>query len=139
MRRLSALLLTVFFIGAGCGGSEPTPPEPQIVGVEVTPANAELTFLGAVLQLSGRVYRDNGSTVAGAALTWSSANPSVATVSASGLVTAAGPGSSESSACYEGFTGTMTMVVSTPNCASWRRASCQRRSFTISMAVPMMS
>ena len=118
MRRFSALLLSVLLVGAGCGGSTPTPPEPQIVGVEVTPVNGELTFLGAVMQLVGRVYRDDGSTVTGAALTWNSANPTVASVTASGLVTALGPGSAEITATYQNFTGTMTMVVSTPNCSN---------------------
>ncbi len=117
MRRFSALLLSVLLVGAGCGGSEPTPPEPQIVGVDVTPPNSELTFLGAVLQLVGRVFRDDGSTVTGAALTWNSANPSVATVTANGLVTALGPGSTEITATFQNFTGTMTMVVSTPDCS----------------------
>ena len=96
--RLSAVLAAVA-LAKGCGdGDSPTPPptpEPaRPTTVTVSPATAELTALGATVQLTAEVRDQNGQVMTGpgAAAAWSSSSVAVATVNASGLVTAAGPG-----------------------------------------------
>ena len=77
----------------GDGTTDPPPPDPpRATTVTVTPATAELTALGATVRLSANVRDQNGQAMAGAAVEWSSSDPSVATVDADGLVTAAGNG-----------------------------------------------
>ena len=46
----------------------------------VTPATAELTALGATVQLRAEVRDQNGQVMSGATVTWSSGDASVATV-----------------------------------------------------------
>ena len=96
----------------GDGGTEPPPPEPpRPVAVTVSPATAQLTSLGATAQLSAQVLDQNGQAMAGATVTWASSSAVVATVSASGLVTAAGNGSATINATAGGVSGTATVTV----------------------------
>ena len=93
---LALLALTCWAVACGDGATEPPPPPPdppRATEVRVTPATASLTALGATVQLAARVLDQNGQPMTGAAVAWSSGNASVATVNASGLVTAAGNGS----------------------------------------------
>ena len=81
----------------GCGGDDTTgptpPPDPaRPTTVTVTPASAELTALGETVQLSAEVRDQNGRTMSGATVAWTSNAPLVAAVDASGLVTAASNG-----------------------------------------------
>ena len=89
--RLLAVLAAVA-LGRGCGdGDGPTaPPAPEPdrpTMVTVSPATAALTELGAAVQLTAEVRDQNARVMAGATVTWSSGDTSVATVNASGLVT----------------------------------------------------
>ena len=61
--------------------------------ITLTPDEANLTALGATVQLSAAVLDGRGQDIDGAALEWASSDDAVATVSAEGLVTAAGNGS----------------------------------------------
>ncbi|MYJ91382.1 MAG: Ig domain-containing protein, partial [Gemmatimonadetes bacterium] len=61
--------------------------------IAIEPAMAVLMSLGETVQLSASVLDGNGQPVAGAVVTWSSSDASVATVSAQGLVTAVANGS----------------------------------------------
>ena len=58
----------------------------------MSPATARLAALGATVQLSAEVRDQNGNVMAGAAVAWSSADATVATVDGSGLVTAVANG-----------------------------------------------
>ena len=60
--------------------------------VVIDPSPAPLVSLGETVQLSATVLDGNGQPVADAAVTWSSSDASVATVSNQGLVTAVGNG-----------------------------------------------
>ena len=62
----------------------PLPDPPRPTTVTVSPATAELAALGGTVQLTADVRDQNGQVI-GAAVSWSSNNASVATVSASGL------------------------------------------------------
>ena len=66
----------------------PAPESTAATTVTVTPATAELAALGATVRLSAQVLDQNGQAMAGAPVGWSSSATSVATVTASGLVTA---------------------------------------------------
>ena len=76
----------------GCGDDPAAPPAPVATTVVVTPETPELTALGATVQLSAEVLDANGQAIAGAVVTWSSSNDSIATVGAAGLVTAVSNG-----------------------------------------------
>ena len=95
--RLTAVLLL-----AACGGDSTTAPSAGSGGSTTTPvattielSESALTFaaLAATTQLTATVKDQNGATMSGASVTWSSSNPAVATVLGNGLVTAISVGS----------------------------------------------
>ena len=106
---------------AGCGDSTtdpgpPTPPPPPpdppaATTVGVSPAAAGLSALGATVQLQAEVRDQNGQPMAGAAVAWSTGSPGVATVDASGLVTAAGNGTAAITATSGSASGNATVTV----------------------------
>ncbi|MYF62380.1 MAG: hypothetical protein F4179_12060, partial [Gammaproteobacteria bacterium] len=113
------LLLCVAALWAcGDGDAEPTaPPDPpRPTTVTVSPATAELGGVGATVQLSAQVLDQNRQAMASARLTWSSSDATVATVSASGLVTAADRGAAIITATVGDASGTSEIqVVESPD------------------------
>ena len=121
--RTIILLITVLPAAAwayacGDGAVEPAPPDPSgptptatPATVTVTPATAALSALGATAQLAAQVRDQNGQTMAGATVSWASGDPSVATVSAAGLVTAAGNGTATVTATAGSASGTAAVTV----------------------------
>ena len=98
----------------GDGTTEPTPPppdSPRATSLTVTPATAQLTALGATVQLTAEVRDQNGNVMAGAAVSWASSTAAVATVSASGLVTAVANGTATITATAGSASGTATVTV----------------------------
>ena len=101
----------------GDGATEPPPPDPptpdppRATTLSVTPATAELTALGETVRLAADVRDQNGQAMEGAAVTWSSGNPSVATVDATGLVTATGNGTATITATSGSASGSATVKV----------------------------
>ena len=91
----------------------PTPPPdpPRPTTVTVTPATTQLTALGATMQLTAEVRDQNGQVMAGAGVTWTSSATLIATVSGSGLVTAAGNGTATITATSGSASGTATVTV----------------------------
>lgn len=88
-----ALLIVAFVPGAiACGDQEPpTEPPPQASipsSVTVSPTSATLRSLDETVQLTAIVRDQNGRTMSNAAVGWASGDPSIAIVSAGGLVTA---------------------------------------------------
>ena len=113
--RLSAVLAVVA-LAKGCGdGDSPTaPPTPEPARpttVTVSPATHGLTALGATVQLSAEVRDQNARVIAGATVTWTSSANSVATVDASGLVTAAGNGTATITASAGEASGSAVVTV----------------------------
>ena len=92
---LAALIVTVCaasFTGCECGSSRVTaPPLPPLSAVVLTPPTDTLV-LGATRRFTAAAFDTNNVAVAGAAFDWTSDDPSVITVSSSGLVTATGEG-----------------------------------------------
>ncbi len=113
--RLSAVLAAVAW-AKGCGGDDsptaPPAPEPaRPTTVAVSPATAEVTALGGTVQLTAEVRDQNARVMAGATVTWSSSDTSVATVDAPGLVTAAGNGTATITASAGSASGSAVVTV----------------------------
>ena len=91
---------------------QPPPPDPpRPTTVTVSPAAAQLTAWGEMVQLTATVLDQNGQAMAGTTVTWSSSAVAVATVSGSGLVTAAGNGSATITANAGTASGTAAVTV----------------------------
>jgi hypothetical protein len=87
-----ALLLLASLLHAGCGGGV----EPKVPTTAALSAGAvSLTAIGQTHQLTATVTDQDGAPIASPSVTWASSNAAVATVDASGLVTAAGNGSAK--------------------------------------------
>ena len=93
----------------------PPPDPPRATTVTVTPAAAELTALGATVQLTAEVRDQNGQVMAGATVAWSSSDASVAAVDGSGLVTAVSEGTATISAAAGNAQGTARITVAYPS------------------------
>ena len=89
----------------------PPPPPPVATTVAVSPAAARLLSVGETAQLSAEVRDQNGRAMPGATVTWTSSDPSVVTVDASGLVTAAGDGTATVTAASGSASGSATVTV----------------------------
>jgi uncharacterized protein YjdB len=84
-----------------------------VATVQVAPATANLV-VNAVQQFTASAFGVDGAVLTGRAVTWSSTNVSVATVSATGLATGVSPGSATVVATVEGRTATAAVVVTAP-------------------------
>ena len=82
-----------------------------MASVTVTPAAASLTAPDATVQLEARVHDGNGRAMPGVAVIWTSLDVAVATVGASGLVAAAGNGTTTVAATVGAVAGTATVTV----------------------------
>jgi uncharacterized protein YjdB len=81
-----------------------------VATVDVSPSQSDLT-VGGTLTLTATPRDSRGNALAGRAVSWTSGAPSVATVSASGVVTATGQGTAVLFATVEGRTGSATVNV----------------------------
>lgn len=84
-----------------------------VASVAVTPGPDTLAT-GATLQLTATPKDASGNALAGRMVTWASSAPSLATVSATGLVTGVAPGTATITASAEGRTGGATLTVFDP-------------------------
>ena len=112
-RRLAVLGALTLLKGCGDGGptTPPTPEPSRATTVVVSPAAAELTALGATVQLAAEVRDQHAQVMAGVTVTWSTEDMSVATVDASGLVTAVAPGSATITATTGRVSGSTEVTV----------------------------
>ena len=93
MIRLCTLFVAVA-LANGCEhvGAPTSPPAHAPTEVAVSPAAVELDASSANVKLTAEVVDGTGRVMAGATVTWGSSDTTVATVDATGLVTAAGNG-----------------------------------------------
>ena len=112
---LDARTTRVLLLGLGvtgwlaCGDSvEPVGP---VASVTVTPADTTLAALSATVQLTAIAEDADGNTVEGKEFSWTSSDGTVASVSASGLVTAAGNGTATITATTDSVDGTASVSV----------------------------
>ena len=108
---LIALLAVIFFAACGDGTTEPPPDPPRATTITVTPGHVDLAALGATVQLTAEVRDQNGQAMAGAAVAWTSGVTAVATVDASGLVTAVANGSATVTATSGSASGSAAVTV----------------------------
>ncbi len=84
--------VTITAVSEGITGNATVLVEPApvaAIAVDPTPA---IVFAGATLQLSAALTDAHGNVLAGQSVAWNTDNPSVATVSSTGLVTGVSPG-----------------------------------------------
>ncbi len=125
--RITASMYLVILAGCGGGDSGPTsptpstptptptpPPAPVATSITVTPSSHTLATIGATVQLAATVRDQNNNPMTGQAVTWSSANMAVATVSGTGLVTAVSNGTAQITARSGNASGTANITVAEP-------------------------
>lgn len=99
--QLLLLLLLPLGLSVGCGGSggptAPTP-APTTTSISVVFPAGETIFIGNDVQFEARETLSDGTTRVATSATWESDNPTVATVSSTGLVTAVAAGEATISA-----------------------------------------
>ena len=95
------------------GCSVPTnrlPPDP-VYTIELTPSADTLTAAAPTRRFSALARDIDYETVPGVRFTWSSADTTIATVDASGLTRAKGPGTTTITATADGIVGTAALTV----------------------------
>ncbi|HEX2078266.1 MAG TPA: Ig-like domain-containing protein [Longimicrobium sp.] len=93
----------------GRSGSATLVVVPPVASVTVSPASASLA-VGASRDFTATARDDAGNVLTGRAVAWSTSDPNVATVSATGVVTATGQGTATITATIEGRSGTATVT-----------------------------
>src|SRR5437763_1511981 len=88
-----------------------------VASVTLAPSSVTVT-VGGTASLVATLKDANGNALAGRVITWVSSNPGAATVSSTGLVTAATVGATTITATSEGQSGTATVSVTTVPVAS---------------------
>jgi hypothetical protein len=117
--RLASVAILLAALGTACGGSTPSGPPPPASVATVAVALASGSLAPGAMTQATAVLRDGSSNVlSGRTITWSSSSPGVATVSASGFVTAVGVGSADITATSEGKSGAATASVTASSIAS---------------------
>ena len=88
--------------------------------IDVTPDSSVLVSIGETRQLTAVAHDTDNVALSGFTFTWASSRPDVATVNASGLVTAIAPGRAEITASSGGVSGiaVVTVLVNGPGAAS---------------------
>ena len=111
-----ALGMAAVLVFAPCCTSPDNPlaPEgrPETVRIELTPASAILGAVGATQAFSATARDTNGNPMPGVSFTWSSDDPTVATVNAAGEATAVRDGEATITAEAAGLIGSGVLTVS---------------------------
>lgn len=114
MRQTPLLLSTLILAACGEKATEPqtgsTAPK-AVASVQVTPNTRTLTAIGATQQFQATARDADGATISGKSFTWASSSPAVATVSSTGLATAATNGSTTITATTDGVSGDASLTV----------------------------
>ncbi len=113
-RRVSPQRLAICLSVLGCliGACSETGTAPaSITSVQVSPDSATLTAVGQTQAFSATVGDAQGRVVPGVSVTWSSSDPTVATVDSAGLATAAGNGTVVIRARASGLSDSATLAV----------------------------
>lgn len=107
--RVAVSGLLGLWLGIGCGGGDGGPTGPTVATVTISPdpvtidLGSSFPFLSAVADQAGHPLN--------VAITWGSSNPSVASVSSSGVVTALGTGAITITATAGGVTGRAALTI----------------------------
>jgi uncharacterized protein YjdB len=93
-----------------CGSTQPSDSTPQVAAIVVNPASSTLA-LNAQLPLQALVQNEAGELVPDASVTWTVENPTVASVSPTGVVTGLALGTTQVAANARGKSGLATVTV----------------------------
>ncbi len=104
-----------------------------VASVQVTPASVSIAMGGSPAVLSATAFDASGNTLSGRVATWSSQNPTVASVNSSGMVTALGVGSTTIIANIEGKTASVTVTVGSAPAAPVASVTVTLASATLSV------
>jgi uncharacterized protein YjdB len=91
----------------------PVAQDPEVLWVQITPAGDLVQPQGSTRQLGFVARGANGVEVPGRTATWSSSNPAIVSVSATGMLEARAHGSAVVTATVDGKTGSTTVLVPT--------------------------
>ena len=106
VRRLIALACGL----AACTSDAAGPVTAPVAAVDVTPATTSVE-VGTTRRLTATPRDADGAPLTGRGLTWSSANPVIASVDTAGVVTGVAPGTVMITATSEGKAGTASVIV----------------------------
>ena len=132
---LGASVVVASLALAGCGNSTPTT-DPNVIGVGIT---GTLTLIGAgqTSQLAAFAELIDGETLTvTTSAAWASTDPTIATVSATGLVTTVSFGQVTITATFGGVQATATFV-SVPNFAGTWGASAAKDTGTLTLTLAL--
>ncbi len=117
MSRVPCVLVALTLLAA-CGGDSTGTPSDGVATVTVTPENVSITK-GGTTTLTAVARDGNGNVLTGKTFSWVSGTSTIASVSASGVVTGVNPGGPASiSAMSEGISGFANVTVTQPIVAS---------------------
>ncbi len=116
-RRLALISVAVAALAVACPDGPGDPPVPT--NVQVSPDSVSFTGAGQTRQLVATVLDQRGNPMADTGVTWSTTLAAVVTVSATGLATAAGPGSAEIRATAGTAVGSATVSVTLVSIAAF--------------------
>ncbi len=100
--------------GNASGTANITVAEPVPTRITITPSSHTLEAIGATVQLSATVRDQRNNVMSGQTIIWSSGDEAVATVSATGLVTAVANGMTEITAKSGSLSATAAITVASP-------------------------
>jgi hypothetical protein len=110
--RAYARLVLLAVLAASCSsGTEPPTPTTIVVRTSGGATSASLTSIGQTVGLVARVVDQNGDTMQGQTVTWSSGTTTVASVSVAGTVTAVGNGTAQITATAGSASGSLAVTV----------------------------
>ena len=111
VRRQGWCLVLALVAAAGCDDAPTVTVDPVPARVIITPPSANLGAAGQTVQLVAAVLDASGNPIPNASVEWSSADSAVATVDATGLVTAAAAGTATITAQSGAVEGTARITV----------------------------
>lgn len=110
MRRLSTLTLSWLLLAAACGGDDPGTGLPPITGIVIA-APSDVMVVGRSVQLEVEARAASGAKLPVPTAAWSTTDPAIAEVTATGVVTGVGAGEAVITATAEGHEAAVTLRV----------------------------
>lgn len=113
-----AALFLVVTVLAACSRNNASGPATQTPTTVIVVASQTSLVVGATAQVSANVYDQSGKIINGAKVTWESLDPTIATVTSSGLVSGVAVGSATIRATISGRSGETTITVDADPCTT---------------------